>query len=149
MKLVGTAEVAGPRETVFDQLLDPEILARCIPGCESMTATAPGAYQTQVRAGVGPIKGSFAGEVALSDIVRGESYRMSVKGKSTVGYVDGGAAIRLESTGEGTRVHYDGDAKISGKIAAIGSRLIDAAAKTVARQFFTALAREVSERQTG
>lgn len=144
MKLAGSAEVAGSPEQIFDKLLEPAVLTRCIPGCESMEETAPAVYDTVVKAGVGAVKGSFRGQVTVSDVARPHSYRLSIEGKSTVGFVRGGANIRLEPTTTGARIHYDGEAKISGLLASVGARLLDASAKGVAQKFFEALAREVS-----
>ena len=145
MKLVGSIELAEPPEQVFDQLLDPQLLARCIPGCRRMDEVSPGVYETEIEAGVGAVKGSFAGRVTLSDVERFRGYSIAVEGKSTVGYVRGAATVRLEANDGGTRVHYDGKAQVSGLIAAVGGRLLDAAAQKVARDFFERLAAEVAD----
>jgi carbon monoxide dehydrogenase subunit G len=144
LKLEGSAQVALEPAAVFDQLLDPKVLARCIPGCERMEKNEDGAYETLVSAGIGAVKGSFKGVVTLSDVVAPERYRLSISGKSPVGYIDGGALISLEPADDGTTIRYDGEAKVSGKIAAVGGRLIDAAARTLVRNFFDRLAVEVA-----
>ncbi len=144
MKVQGSADVAKPREAVFDRLLDPSFLKRCIPGCESIDEIEPGRYKTVVKSGVGAVRGSFKGTVTLSDVVRPESYTLSVEGKSTVGHVRSVARLRLEEIESGTRVHYEGEAKISGLLARVGGRLLEPAAKKVAGEFFERLTRELS-----
>lgn len=144
MKLSGTAELAGAPEEVFDRLLDPAVLKNCIPGCQRLEPVGDGVYEFEVKAGVGGVQGSFRGRVTLSDVRRFQGYRLDVEGQSPVGYVKGGANVRLAAIETGTRIHYDGEGALSGLLASVGARLIDAAAKTVARQFFEKLAREVA-----
>ena len=144
MNVEGTAEIAQPREAVFDRLMDPNFLSRCIPGCESLEEIEPGRYKTLIKSGVGAVRGSFKGTATLSDVVRPESYTLSVEGKSTVGHVRSVARLRLEEMGSGTRVHYEGEAKISGLLARVGGRLLEPAAKKVAGEFFERLTRELS-----
>lgn len=145
MKLSGTAELSGSAAEAFDRLLDPAVLARCIPGCERLEEVGPGRYEVVLRAGVGPAKGRFAGTIVLSDIERPSGYSITVNGMSTVGHVQGGARVRLEATQEGTTaIHYEGEGRVSGLLASVGARLIDAAAKQVARKFFELLAEEAA-----
>lgn len=145
MKLSGSAHVPLEPAVTFERLLDPEILARCIPGCQGMERTDEGTYETHVRTGVGPVKGTFKGIVTLSDVVAPERYHMAVKGRSLIGHTQGGAAIRLEPDGEGTTIHYDGEFKVAGRIASVGGRLVQTVARKQARDFFERLAREVAE----
>ncbi len=144
MKITGSADLAPAPEDVFPRLLDPAVLIRCIPGCEKMELVSEGVYSTLVRAGVGPVKGEFVGEVTLSDVVDRESYRMAVAGKSAVGHANGAATIKLEATESGTRIHYAGDAQVAGLIASVGSRLLQSVANKIARDFFKSLAVEVA-----
>ena len=144
MKVQGSADIPRPREAVFDRLLDPEFLKRCIPGCESLEEIEPGRYRTVIKSGVGAVRGSFKGTATLSDVVRPEGYTLSVEGKSTVGHVRSVAKLSLEEIEAGTRVHYDGEAKISGLLARVGGRLLEPAAKKVAGEFFERLARELA-----
>ncbi len=145
MKVNGTADIAREREAIFDRLLDPQFLKRCIPGCESIEEVAPGSYKTVVKSGVGVVRGSFKGTAVISDVVRPESYTLSVEGKSTVGYVRSVATLRLEEIDSGTRVHYQGEAKIFGLLARVGGRLLEPAAKKVAGEFFERLAAELAQ----
>lgn len=144
MKLSGTAELAGRPEDVFDRLLDPAVLAKCIPGCRRLERVGEGVYELEVKAGVGAVQGSFRGRVTLSDVQRFQGYRMDLEGKSPVGHVKGGASVRLEGIEGCTRIHYDGEGTISGLLASVGARLLDVAARKVAQQFFEKLASEVA-----
>ena len=145
MKLEGHADLSGSPAEVFERLLDPGVLRRCLPGCRSLRAV-PGSeheYQVLVEAGVGPVRGTFQGLVTLHDLVPPERYAMTVAGHGTIGHVSGGAEIRLEALdGGGTRVAYSGEGKVSGLLARVGGRLLDLAARKVADEFFTRLARE-------
>ena len=147
MKLSGQTELEGTPEEIFKSLLDPLILRRSIPGCESLEETAPSTYEITVKAGIGSVRGTFKGEVQLTDVVAPESYSMSVKGKSSVGHAEGGASVKLEAQGEGdqtlTLIHYEGQAKVSGMIAAVGGRLVQVAAKKIAQQFFDKIGEEL------
>lgn len=146
MKLSGTAELAGRPEDVFDRLLDPAVLSSCIPGCRRLERVGDGIYEVEVKAGVGAVQGSFRGRVTLSDVERFRGYRMALEGKSPVGHVKGGASVRLEAIPAGTRILYEGEGTISGLLASVGARLIDAAARKVAQQFFEKLASVVGTR---
>lgn len=144
MKLEGGAEVEGTVEEVFDRLLDPALLARCIPGCERMEEVEPGVYETEVAAGVGAVKSKFAGRVSVTDVNRPTSYQLTISGQSPVGHVNGSAAIRLESIGSTTRVTYTGEAKVSGLMASFGGRLIEGAANKAVASFFQTLVKEAT-----
>jgi hypothetical protein len=139
MKVTGRTRIDGTPEEVFEHLLDAQVLRTCIPGCESLERTGQGAYDMLVRAGVGSVKGSFKGTVALEDVVAPSGYRMTVEGKSTVGYVRGGARVTLAADGDATAVSWEGEAKVSGVIASMGGRLLEVAAKSVTNKFFSNL----------
>ena len=117
---------------------DPEILRQCIPGCEELTQDAPDHMTAKVTLKVGPVKARFAGEVTLSEINAPESYILSGEGKGGVaGFAKGSAHVRLEDAGpKETVLHYSASADVGGKLAQIGSRLLDASAQKLARQFF-------------
>lgn len=137
MELKGSRVIAANRQTVWAALNDPEVLKECIPGCESMTGSAEEGFEAQVTQKVGPVKAKFAGIVHLSDIVEGESYTISGEGKGgAAGFAKGGAKVRLADVEGGTELSYDVDAKVGGKLAQLGSRLIDGFSKKMADQFF-------------
>ena len=137
MEMTGERVIAAPRDEVWRALNDPEVLKACIPGCQEMEKTSDTSFAATVKQKVGPVNATFKGAVELSDIVEGESYRISGEGKGgAAGFAKGGAAVRLEDVEEGTKLTYDAEAKVGGKLAQLGSRLIDGFAKKMADQFF-------------
>lgn len=149
MQMTGDYRIEAPREAVWAALNDPAVLKASIPGCEELEQTAPDAFEAKVRAKVGPVSARFAGAVSLSDIVAPVSYTISGEGKGgAAGFASGGAKVRLEEiTGDATQLHYEVDAKVGGKLAQLGSRLIDSTAKKMADQFFTTFAEQVAASQ--
>lgn len=142
MKIEGTHELRAVRERVFQVLTDPEVLKRCIPGCERLEKTGENAYAATLRAGVGSIKGVFTGNVRLEDLRAPEHYRMVVDGKGQPGFLKGTGDLDLEEQGEATIIKYAGDVQVGGTIASVGQRMIQGAAKMMASQFFTAIEAE-------
>lgn len=139
MKMTGSQTIPAPRAAVWAGLNDPAILQQCIPGCETINAASPTELTAKVVLKVGPVKATFTGEVTLSDINAPESYRISGKGQGGLaGFASGGATVKLtELSPTETQMDYDVDAQIGGKLAMLGSRLIDSTAKSLAGQFFT------------
>ena len=142
MKIEGTHELRAPRVRVFQALTDPEVLKRCIPGCEQLEKTGENSYAATLRAGVGSIKGTFKGNVRLEEIRQPEHYRMIVDGKGQPGFLKGTGDIDLEEQGDATIIKYAGDVQVGGTIASVGQRMIQGAAKMMASQFFTAIEAE-------
>ena len=139
MKIEGTHELRAPRVRVFQALTDPEVLKRCIPGCEQLEETGENSYAATLRAGVGSIKGTFKGNVRLEEIRQPQHYRMIVDGKGQPGFLKGTGDIDLEEQGDATIIKYAGDVQVGGTIASVGQRMIQGAAKMMASQFFTAI----------
>ncbi|MDQ2977463.1 MAG: carbon monoxide dehydrogenase subunit G [Acidobacteriota bacterium] len=144
MKIEGTHQLNAPRERVYQALVDPEVLQRCIPGCERLDKTAENTYSATIRAGIGAIKGVFTGTVRLEDMRPPEHYRIVVEGKGGAGFLKGSGDLDLEAQGEGTLIKYTGDLQLGGTIASVGQRMIQGTAKMMASQFFTALEAEAS-----
>ena len=142
MKIEGTHQLNAPRARVYELLVDPEVLQRCIPGCERLEKTEDNAYSATIRAGVGAIKGVFTGTVRLEDMRPPEHYRIVVAGKGAPGFLKGSGDLDLEEQGEGTLIKYTGDLQLGGTIASVGQRMIQGTAKMMALQFFTALEAE-------
>ena len=142
MKMSGSQVIQAPRKTVWRGLNDPKILQQCIPGCETIKAASPTEMSAKVVLKVGPVKATFTGDVNLTDIKAPESYRISGKGQGGLaGFATGGATVKLtENNPIETLMDYDVDAQIGGKLAMLGSRLIDSTAKSLAGQFFTKFA---------
>ena len=138
MKLSDSREIRAEPAVVWAAILDPEVLKACLPGCQSLTGSVADGYEAVVKQKVGPVSATFTGLVQLSDIVEGQSLRISGEGKGGVaGFAKGGANVTLEPISEGTRLSYDVEASVGGKIAQLGSRIIDGFAKKMADEFFT------------
>lgn len=149
MKMSGEEIIAASRETVWKALNDPHILKLSIPGCESITKHSDTQMEARVTVKVGPVKAGFTGIVNLSDLNPPNSYRISGEGKGIAGLANGGADVRLEEAdGGGTRLSYDVDAQVGGKLAMLGSRLIDSTARSLATQFFDKFAKLVGAVKT-
>ena len=141
MKLSESRQIKASREEVFAALNDPEVLQKAVQGCESMEKTGEGEYKAVVSVKVGPVKAKFSGNVTLSDIVPPESYTISGSGTGgAAGMASGGAKVRLTEENGITTLHYDVEAKTSGKLAQLGSRVIMSVAKSQADKFFAAFA---------
>ena len=142
MKIEGTHHLTAPRDRVYQLLVDPDVLQRCIPGCERLEKTGENTYSATIRAGVGSIKGVFTGTVRLEDMRPPAHYRIVVEGKGTPGFVKGSGDLDLEERDGGTLIKYTGDLQVGGTIAGVGQRMIQGTAKMMAAQFFTALEAE-------
>src|SRR5258708_17140770 len=146
MKLTLSSVVAADRERVFAALVDPAILQRCIPGCDSLTSTGDDAYAATLKVGVAGMKGTYTGKAAITNKRPPDSMTLSVDGKGGPGFVRGSAALAFSADGpdgKGTRVACDADVQVGGLIAAGGSRPVEAAARKLARRFLPPLAREL------
>jgi uncharacterized protein len=138
MQLSDSRHIRADPAVVWQAILDPEVLRACIPGCESMIGSIAEGYQAVVKQKVGPVSATFTGLVHLSDIVEGRSIRISGEGKGGVaGFAKGGADVSFEPVEDGTRLTYAVEASVGGKIAQLGSRIIDGFAKKMADEFFT------------
>jgi carbon monoxide dehydrogenase subunit G len=144
MKIEGTQELRAKRERVFRALIDPEVLKRCIPGCERLELTGPNAYSATLKSGVGSIKGIFTGNVRLEDVREPDHYRIIIDGKGQPGFLKGSGDLDLVDSEAKTVVNYSGDVQVGGTIASVGQRMIQGAAKMMASQFFTAIEAEAS-----
>ena len=141
MDMTGEFRIPAPRERVWDALNDPDILKQAVSGCTEMTKTSDTTFEARVTAKVGPVKANFSGVVTLSDIDAPVGYTISGEGKGgAAGFAKGGATVVLEPDGNGTLLKYTVNAMVGGKLAQIGSRLIDATAKKMAADFFSRFA---------
>ncbi|SEK74845.1 hypothetical protein SAMN05444413_103155 [Roseivivax marinus] len=141
MQMSDSREIEAPRETVWAAILNPDVLKECVPGCTELTGTPDEGFEATVVQKVGPVKATFKGQVTVSDRVEPEKVTLSGEGKGgAAGFAKGDANVRLEEIEPGrTRLHYDVEAKVGGKLAQLGSRVIDGFAKKMADQFFTRL----------
>ncbi len=141
MELKGEYRIPAPRESVWAMLNDPAVLRECIPGCELLEGSAEEGFKARVTTKVGPVKATFNGEVSLSNLNPPESYTISGEGKGGVaGFAKGGADVHLAEEGGNTVLSYKATAQVGGKLAQLGSRLIDSTAKKLADQFFACFA---------
>jgi len=137
MKMTGEQLIAAPRDRVWAALNDPEVLKACIPGCQSLEKLADDRLKAVAAIKVGPISAKFTGDVTLSDLDPPNGYRISGEGQGgPAGFAKGGANVRLSDEGGATRLAYDVDAQVGGKLAQLGGALIDATAKQMAGAFF-------------
>src|SRR5713101_6810918 len=137
MEMKGEQLIPAPQQVVWDALNDPEVLKACVPGCESIEKSGDNEYQVLMVARVGPVSAKFKGRLTLSDINPPSSYSISFEGQGgAAGFAKGSAQVRLSAEGAHTRLSYEVKANVGGKLAQIGSRLVDAAAKKVADDFF-------------
>ena len=144
MNLDGSAVLHADPEKVWAVITDPAVLARTIPGCESLEQTGNDAYKMNVTVGVGAIRGTYAGEVKLSDQNRPSSYVMHASGAGGPGNVRATVTINLEPHSEGTALTYSADAVVGGPVAGVGQRMISGVAKRMAGQFFKAIDDELT-----
>jgi hypothetical protein len=146
MDMTGEYRIAAPRAKVWAALNDAEILRQAIPGCDEIEKTSQTSFTAKVTAKVGPVKASFGGKVMLSDMDPPNGYTISGEGSGGVaGFAKGGAKVALVDDGAGTLLTYAVDAQVGGKLAQIGSRLIDGTARKMAEEFFSRFAALVAE----
>ena len=137
MQQTGEFRIAAARPKVWQALNDPDVLAQCIEGCQSMTKVADDAYTTSIKAKVGPVSATFAADIKLVDLNPPSAYTLnaSVKG-GAAGFAKGTARVVLEDDAGATLLRYQVDGSVGGKLAQVGSRLIDGAARKMADDFF-------------
>ena len=139
MTLNGSYRISAPRQAVWAALMDPEVLKKCLPGCEKLDPVGPDAYRAQMKVGIAAIKGSYQGSVSIHEKVAPEKFRMVVEGKGAPGFLRGEGSFELAEEGSETVLRYQGTAQVGGMIAAVGQRLVQGAARMVVRKFFEAL----------
>lgn len=145
VNMSGEVVLSADRERVWAMLNDPEVLKVCIPGCELFEKNGDNEFRAVARVKIGPVNARFKGKVSLTDIDAPNSYKISGEGEGGVaGFAKGGATVRLEEAEESTRLVYDVEANVGGKIAQLGSRLIGSVAKKNADAFFAKFAEAVA-----
>jgi carbon monoxide dehydrogenase subunit G len=143
MVLGGTHKIPAARETVWQALMNPEILARALPGCEKLEASPDGSYHAQMKVGIAAVKGTYQGRIEILDPIPNELFRMKVDGQGTGGFLKAFGTLSLASEDDGTLVRYAGEAQVGGVIASVGQRLMLVAAKQIINQFFKAFAQQL------
>ncbi|MBV9014188.1 MAG: carbon monoxide dehydrogenase subunit G [Alphaproteobacteria bacterium] len=137
MEMQGERRIPAPRQAVWERLNDPDTLKQCIPGCQEIEKTSDTEFTAKVRAKVGPVSANFTGKVTLADLNPPQGYTISGEGQGGVaGFAKGSARVALDEEGGDTVLRYGVQAQVGGKLAQIGSRLIDATARKMADDFF-------------
>jgi len=140
MKMSDTRQIAAPPAEVYAALLNPDVLRACVPGATEVSGSPENGFEASVTQKVGPVKATFKGQVTLSDLVENQSLTITGEGKGgAAGFAKGGAEVRMKGVDGGTELSYDVEAKVGGKLAQLGSRIIDGFAKKMADQFFSNL----------
>ena len=146
MQMNDSQRIEAPIQKVWEALNDADVLKASIPGCEELIKHSDTELEAKVKLKVGPVKATFGGKVTLNDLDPPNGYTIEGEGSGGVaGFARGGAKVRLEEDGpDATLLHYDVDAKVGGKLAQLGARLIDSTAKRLAGEFFSAFAEQVA-----
>jgi len=144
LKVQGTYTLEAPVEKVWTFLMDPQAIARVIPGCETLQEVEPDKYRATMKIGIAAIKGTYNGSVQLFDKMPPTHYRMLVDGSGTPGFVKGEASVELAAQGQQTVLTYDADTQVGGLIANVGQRLISGAAKLIINQALKKLTEELA-----
>ena len=147
MKLEGTYTFEASRDTVWDALLDPDVLVKALPGTEKLEKVGENDYKGTIKIKVGPVQGQFQGTVTLTDLKPPETYTMNVNGRGPAGFMKGEGNVRLEAQGDTTVLHYTGDAQVGGRIASVGQRLIDSTSKQITRQALENIHKQITATQ--
>lgn len=142
LNMSGSVDLPAKPQQVYDVLLDPIALASVVPGCHSLVEVAENHYRAEVTMGVGLVRARYVAEIRLSDLIPPNALTLDGSGLSALGSVEGKGRVRLEPFDAGTRLHYDYGVSINGKVAAVGSRMLEGAARIVLRQFFEHLGRK-------
>ena len=145
MKISGTATMAASPDQVWAAVHDPAVLARCIPGCQSLRELSPGRYAMTVMAGVAAIKGSYDGEVSISDVTEPSAFVMKAEGAGGTGTIATTVDVNLVAAdGGGTSITYEADAQVGGPIGGVGQRMLAGVARKMAGQMFTSLDADIA-----
>lgn len=146
VELVGEYEISAPQELIWEMILDPDVLARIMPGCEKLELVAENNYEGRLNIRIGPVQGVFQGQVELSDLHPPISFHILVNGRGPAGIVRGEGNLMLETKGTATRLCYDGTVNVSGRIATVGQRLMDSSAKSILKQSLQNLEKQIQAR---
>ena len=148
MKIGGSYTIPVEKQRAYGVLQDPEILAKCMPGCDHLARIGEDEYEMKMKMVISSVQGLFGGKVRISDQSPYESFRLIVEGSGKVGFMKGDGLLTLvEAEGCTTEVKYEGDVQVGGAIAGVGQRLIDATAKLIIKKFFGKLTEAVQDQQ--
>jgi carbon monoxide dehydrogenase subunit G len=145
MKVSGSYTLNVPRERAYALLLDPAILAKCMPGCEGLDRIAENEYAMRMKMVLASVSGLFAGKVKIADAHPPESYRLIVEGSGKIGFMKGEGVLTLTAAEAATNIGFEGDVQVGGTIAAVGQRLLDTTSRMMIKRFFEKLAAEAAQ----
>jgi carbon monoxide dehydrogenase subunit G len=148
LKIAGTYLLHLPQERAYALLQDPEILARCIPGCDGLDKVAENEYEMKMKMAIASMSGLFDGKVKLADQQPPGSFRLVVEGKGKIGFLKGDGLLKLEPADQTTNVSYEGDVQIGGTMAAVGQRLLDTTSRMMIKKFFDKFAEVTRDSKT-
>lgn len=149
MKIAGEYTFDAPQDRVWEALQDPNVLASIIPGAEGLEEIGENEYRGALKIKVGPVQGKYDGKITLSNIVPPDSYDIAVDGRGNAGFVNGGGGLQLEPQDDKTHMRYEGEARVGGRIASVGQRLLDSSAKAIIKQSLNALNEMLVAQETG
>jgi len=145
MEMNGEQIIPLPQQTVWEALNDPAVLKDCIMGCDTLEKVTDSEFKVGLTAAIGPVKAKFSGKLTLSDVQAPNSYSLAFEGSGgAAGFGKGGAQVSLSPEGTGTKLSYTAKATVGGKLAQIGSRLIDGVARKMADDFFSKFSERVA-----
>jgi carbon monoxide dehydrogenase subunit G len=142
LKIAGSHTLAIEPQRAYALLQDPEVLAKSMPGCESLVRIGPDEYEMKMKLAISSIQGLFGGKVKIEDQKPPHSFRLMVEGTGKIGFMKGNGLLTLTPKDSGTEVSYEGDVQVGGMIAGVGQRLLDTTAKFMIRKFFERLAEQ-------
>jgi len=140
LKISGSTQLALPPDRAYEMMQDPEVLAKAMPGCESLELIGPGEYRMKMKMVLASLSGAFEGKVRITDQQPPTSFKLAVEGNGKIGFMKGEGLLKLAPAAEGTDVAYEGDVQVGGTLAAVGQRMIDVTAKLMIKKFFEKLA---------
>lgn len=139
MKISGSHTLAMPPARAYELMQDPDVLARSMPGCESLEKIGPDEYRMKMKMGLASLSGAFDGKVRIADQSPPNSFRLIVEGSGKIGFMKGEGLLKFAPKDEGSEVSYEGDVQVGGTIASIGQRLIDSTSRMMIKKFFDSL----------
>jgi len=142
MKIEGQYAIPAKPETVWERLNDPNVLAKSLPGVDKLEPTGPDSYRATIKYKVGPVSGNFEGTVELSEKDPPHSMRLKINARGGPGFINGEGKVELAAKDESTEIHYSGDVQLGGMLAALGSRMLEGAAKKSIEEFFLSIAKD-------
>ena len=145
MKITGSHELPVDVQRAYEMLLDPDVLARALPGCDELVRIGPDEYEMRLKVAIASVQGLFSGKVRITERQPPDSYRMAVEGTGRVGFVKGEGLMKLSPKDGATELQYEGDVQVGGMIAGVGQRLLDTSARMIIKRFMDKLSEEAKK----